>query len=105
MSEYIIDGGRKLEGDVCISGSKNASLPIIAGTILNKNITKLYNIPKIEDTRITLEILQQLGCKVRRNSGKIIINTKEMSKTKIPDDMMRKMRSTVVMAGAILRSI
>lgn len=103
MSEYIIEGGRRLEGELSISGSKNASLPIIAGTILSGKISKLYNIPKIQDTRITLEILQQLGCKVRQNSGKIEINTKQMNKTQIPEDMMRKMRSTVVMAGAILR--
>ena len=103
MGEYIIEGGRRLEGDICISGSKNASLPIIAGTILSGKNSKLYNIPKIKDTKITLEILQQLGCKVRQNSGKIEINTKEMKKTQIPDEMMSKMRSTVVMAGAILR--
>ena len=103
MSEYIIEGGRRLEGELSISGSKNASLPIIAGTILSGKISKLYNIPKIQDTRITLEILQQLGCKVRQNSGKIEINTKQMNKTQRPEDMMRKMRSTVVMAGAILR--
>ena len=105
MSEYIIEGGKKLEGDVIVSGSKNASLPIIAGTILSGKVSKLYNIPKIQDTQITLEILQQLGCKIRRNSGKIEINTKQMNKTIIPEDMMKKMRSTVIMAGAILRKI
>ena len=105
MYEYIVEGGRKLEGEVAISGSKNASLPIIAGTILSGKVSKLYNIPKIQDTKITLEILQQLGCKVRRNSGKIEIDTKQMNKIQIPDEMMRKMRSTVIMAGAILRKI
>ena len=102
MSSYIIDGGKKLEGEVLISGSKNASLPIIAGTILSGKVTRLYNVPKIQDTKITLEILQQLGCKVRKNNGKIEINTKQMNKTTIPEDMMNKMRSTVIMAGAIL---
>ncbi len=105
MCNYIIEGGRKLEGDVNISGSKNASLPIIAGTILSGKISKLYNVPKIQDTKITLEILQQLGCKTRRNSGKIEINTKEMNKTQIPENLMKQMRSTVIMAGAILRQI
>ena len=105
MYKYIIEGGKKLEGVVRISGSKNASLPIIAGTILSKKTTKLYNVPKIQDTKITLEILQQLGCKVHRNNGKIEINTRQMNKTEIPEEMMRKMRSTVIMAGAILREI
>lgn len=102
MKSYIVEGGRRLHGEVNISGSKNASLPIIAATILNADITKLYNIPKIQDTKITLEILQFLGCKIRRNSGKIEINSKNMIKTEIPEDLMRQMRSTVVLAGAIL---
>ena len=63
MSSYIIEGGKRLEGEVTVSGSKNASLPIIAATILNKGVTKLYNIPNIHDTQITLEILKYLGCK------------------------------------------
>ena len=105
MDEYIIEGGKKLEGEISISGSKNASLPIIASTILNKRNSKLYNIPKIKDTMITLEILQQLGCKVRKNNGKIEINTKQMNKTEIPEEMMKQMRSTVILAGAILRKI
>jgi UDP-N-acetylglucosamine 1-carboxyvinyltransferase len=94
--------GKRLHGEVNISGSKNASLPIIAATILNADLTKLYNIPKILDTKITLEILRILGCKIRRNSGKIEINSKYMTKIEIPEDLMRQMRSTVVLAGAIL---
>lgn len=102
MESYIIEGGNRLEGTVNISGSKNASLPIIAGTILSGKTTKLYNVPDIHDTQITLKILSLLGCKIKKNNGKIEINTKEMNKTEIPEDMMRQMRSTVIMAGAII---
>ena len=102
MESYIIEGGNRLEGTVNISGSKNASLPIIAGTILSGKTTKLYNVPDIHDTQITLKILSLLGCKIKKNNGKIEINTKEMDKTEIPEDMMRQMRSTVIMAGAII---
>lgn len=77
-------------------------MPIIATTILNADTTKLYNIPKIHDTEITLEILKILGCKIRRNSGKIEINSKHITKTEIPENLMRQMRSTVILAGAIL---
>lgn len=94
--------GKRLEGEVNISGSKNASLPIIASTILNSDITKLYNVPKIHDTQITLEILKILGCKIRKNSGKIEINSRNITKTEIPEHLMRQMRSTVILAGAIL---
>ena len=102
MKSYIIEGGKKLEGEVKISGSKNASLPIIASSILNSDITKLYNVPNIHDTQITLKILKLLGCKVKKNNGKIEINSKKMNKKEIPEDLMREMRSTVILAGAIL---
>jgi len=102
MPSYIVEGGRRLEGYVNISGSKNASLPIIAATILSGKTTKLYNVPNIHDTQITLKILKLLGCKVKKNNGKIEIDSRTMNKKEIPEDMMRQMRSTVIMAGAII---
>lgn len=102
MSSYIIEGGKKLEGVLDVSGSKNASLPIIAASILNKGVSKLYNVPNIHDTQITLKILKILGCKVDRKNGKIAIDSSSMNSHEIPDDLMRQMRSSVVLAGAIL---
>ena len=102
MKSYIIEGGKKLEGTVKLSGSKNASLPILAATILSEKTNKLYNVPQIKDTKTTLEILKLLGCKIKQNSGKIEINSKHITKTEIPEHLMREMRSTVIMAGALL---
>ena len=102
MLSYIIDGGRKLEGETYASGSKNASLPIIAASILNGGISKLYNVPTIHDTQMMFEILKKLGCKVKRNNGKIIINSNELKSNEIPDELMRQMRSSVIMVGAMV---
>lgn len=102
MKSYVVEGGNKLNGEVKISGSKNASLPIIAATILNSNFSKLYNVPNIKDTRITLEILKLLGCTVKKKGGKIEVNSKKMTGKEIPEELMREMRSTVILAGAIL---
>ena len=102
MLSYIIEGGKKLEGIVNISGSKNASLPIIAASILNGGISKLYNVPSIHDTETTLKILKILGCKIYKKNGKIVVDSSKMSSHEIPDDLMRQMRSSVVLAGAIL---
>ena len=102
MPSYIIEGGKRLEGEVDVSGSKNASLPILAATILNRGTTKLYNVPEIRDTRITQEILKFIGCKVKKNKGKIEINSKNITKKEIPEHLMHQMRSTVILAGAIL---
>ena len=102
MSKIIIKGGKRLDGIVNISGSKNASLPILAACILNKNKVKLYNVPKIEDFRITLEILKSLGAKVHRDKNKVIIDSRNIINTKIPDELMRKLRSSVIIAGAVI---
>ena len=100
MASFIIEGGKRLEGEVVISGSKNASLPIIAASILSGKKTTLYNVPNIHDTQVTLKILKYLGCKVKKTNGKIEIDTKYIQKNDIPDYLMREMRSTVILASA-----
>ena len=102
MAQYIIEGGNKLEGEISASGSKNASLPIIAASILSGKNTVLYNVPKIQDIKITLEILRLLGCKTDRKNDKIIIDSCDMEKTEIPKELMHKLRSSVILAGAII---
>lgn len=102
MASIIIKGGNKLNGEVKISGSKNASLPIIAASILSGKKTTLFNVPNIHDTQVTLKILGYLGCKVYKNHDRIEINSKYIDKMEIPENLMREMRSTVILAGALL---
>lgn len=102
MSSYIIKGGNKLEGKVKISGSKNSALPIIAATILNAGKTTLYNVPNIQDTQMMFQILKNLGGKVEKKNNKIIIDTSKIEKYEIPDALMHKMRSSVILAGALI---
>lgn len=102
MSSYIIQGKNKLEGEVKISGSKNASLPILAASILNAGITKLYNVPNIHDVKKMLEILEILGCKIKKKENKIIIDSSQIKNYEIPENLMREMRSSVVLAGSLL---
>ena len=102
MSKFIIQGGKKLEGEIKISGSKNAALPIIAATILNSGTTTLYNVPNIQDVNTMFEILKKIGATIKRKNNKIIINTNKIHTYEIPDDLMRQMRSSVILAGALL---
>ena len=102
MSRYIIKGGIKLSGEVSVSGSKNASLPILAASILNSKKVKLYNVPNISDVKTTFEILESLGCTIVKEDNYIIINSEDMNGTVIPDELMRKLRSSVILVGAIL---
>lgn len=102
MSSYIIEGGRKLEGTVKISGSKNSALPVIAATILNAGKTTLYNVPNIHDTQLMFKILEELGAKVEKKNNKIKIDTSKINKYEIPEELMNKMRSSVILAGALI---
>lgn len=102
MSKFIIQGGKKLEGEINISGSKNAALPIIAATVLNSGTTILYNVPDIQDVNTMFEILKKIGATIKRKNNKIIINTNKVHTYEIPDDLMRQMRSSVILAGALI---
>ncbi len=102
MSKFIIQGGKKLEGEVRISGSKNAALPIIAATVLVKGKTTLYNVPNIQDVQTMFQIIKDIGGKVTRKNNKVIIDTSKIHTYEIPENLMRKMRSSVILAGAII---
>ena len=102
MSKFIIEGGKRLEGEVRISGSKNAALPIIAATVLNAGKTTLYNVPEIQDVQTMFEIIKEIGGKVTKKRNKIIIDTSKVHIYEIPDNLMRQMRSSVILAGALI---
>ena len=102
MSKFIIQGGKKLEGEVKISGSKNSALPIIAATLLNCGKTTLYNVPEIHDVHTMFEIIKDIGGKVNKKHNKVIIDTSEIHTYAIPDNLMRQMRSSVILAGALI---
>jgi len=74
----------------------------LAATILSGKLSKLYNVPDISDVATTIEILEQLGCKIKRDKKKLIIDSKDICKTTIPEDLMRKLRSSVIITGALI---
>lgn len=85
-----------------VSGSKNASLPILAATILNGKVSRLYNVPDIADVQTTLKILEAIGCKIKKDKKKLVIDSKHINMTAIPEELMRKLRSSVIIAGALI---
>lgn len=97
MYSYIINGGKKLNGEIDISGSKNASLPILAASVLNRKTVKLYNVPEIADVNVTIKILEHLNCKIKRIKDKMIVDSSQMSFKMIPEELMRKLRSSVIL--------
>ncbi len=102
MNKYIIHGGNRLEGDVRISGAKNDVLPILAGAVITAGECVIHNCPDIEDVRLTIEILKNLGCDTHFENSVITVNATNMNSILVPPQLMKKMRSSVIFMGAIL---
>ncbi len=102
MSRYVINGGHRLYGETQIQGSKNSVLPILAATVLVKGESVITNCPNISDVDATIKILSYLGCKVRREGHSVFVDSTNVDKFDIPDELMREMRSSVVFLGAII---
>ncbi len=102
MGKYIIKGGNKLNGEVFVSGAKNAVLPILASTVLNSGICILKNVPMLLDTFVAIDILKDLGCDVSYGENTIVVNSKNMNKTNVKEDLVKKMRSSIIFLGGII---
>lgn len=102
MEKYRIKGGHRLYGEVEISGAKNAVLPILAASVITKGENIFSACPEISDVDSMLRILRSLGCEVNREDGMISVDASDISKWKIPDDLMKEMRSSVFLAGSLL---
>lgn len=102
MGKLIIEGGRHLEGEVKVQGSKNAVLPILAATILNGEKNIIYNCPMLSDVEKTTEVLRSLGCSVHRQRDILIVDSSGAAHDMIPDELMRQMRSSIIFLGAII---
>ncbi len=103
MGSFIIQGSNSLEGIVDIGGSKNAALPILASTVICGREYLLDNIPDIEDVRDMLEILRTMGCTVQYDNGVALIDTRGLNTYKVPEKLVRKIRSSIILMGAVLQ--
>ena len=97
-----IAGGRKLNGDVGIQGAKNAVLPILAASLLNRGECVIHNCPDLSDVRAALDILRSTGSEARIEGNTVTVNSKGASSWVIPDELMLKMRSSVIFCGGLL---
>ena len=102
MEKFIVHGGKTLAGSVNISGSKNASLPILAATLLTREQCVIRRVPDVSDTNYMLQILQNLGAEVERASGNVVIKCEKLRSHEAPYDLVRKMRASVCVMGPLL---
>jgi UDP-N-acetylglucosamine 1-carboxyvinyltransferase len=101
MDKILVHGGRTLEGEVRIGGSKNSALPILAATLLTPEKCVIDRVPDLSDIHYMLTILGRLGAEVERASGVVQIRA-EKTVTEAPYDIVRKMRASVCVLGPLL---
>ena len=103
MEKFVIQGGKKLQGEIDVRGAKNAAFPLLAATILTTEDCVIENLPLIEDVHRTLEILQSMGARVEWLAERTVrVNTKGLNPATLNRDPMLKLRGSVVFAGPLL---
>ncbi len=102
MKEILICGGNRLSGTVQVHGAKNSVLPILAASILSGKESVLHNCPDLKDVTASIQILECLGCKVKREGKTVVVDSSTLIRSDVPDHLMREMRSSVIFLGAIL---
>lgn len=103
MDQYIINGGKELFGEVTISGAKNAAASILPGTLLVDGITRIHNVPDIQDVQLTLRILEALGATCRYIDRSVLeIDCRRLKSHEVPAQMGIQMRASHFFLGAML---
>jgi len=102
LHNLLIRGGNSLKGQVKISGSKNAILPIMAASILSDGEIILNGVPDLEDIKVMSEVLEILGARVYRQNDVLIINCANIDSCEVPEYISRKMRASNLVMGALL---
>lgn len=95
MEKFRVHGGRALQGEVKISGAKNAALPILFATILAEEPVVLINVPNLRDVDTTVKILRRLGIKVKHEANRIEIDARELTSFVAPYELVKTMRASI----------
>ncbi len=102
MDKIVIEGGRRLEGTVSISGAKNAALPILAASLLTDGTCRFTNVPALRDITSIIQLLQSLGARVERQADEVVVNAASLASSEAPYDLVRKMRASILVLGPLL---
>lgn len=103
MEQYIIKGGKALQGEVTIGGAKNAALGILAAAIMTDDTVRIENLPDIRDIKVLLQAIEQIGAKVERiDRHTVEINGSNIDSISIDYEFIRKIRASYYLLGALL---
>src|SRR3989338_9199605 len=96
MPKFIVNGGKKLHGEVMVSGSKNAALPILCACMLTNKKVILENVPDIEDIHAMMKILRAFNAKIKFKNNTVEVDPFDLKKRQAPDELVKKMRASIL---------
>jgi UDP-N-acetylglucosamine 1-carboxyvinyltransferase len=102
MQRIVIDGRVALKGTIHVSGSKNATLPLMAAALLAESPTTLRNVPNLQDVRTMADVLRQLGAGIEFKDSVMTIDPAGFNQFEAPYDIVRKMRASIYVMGPML---
>jgi UDP-N-acetylglucosamine 1-carboxyvinyltransferase len=102
MQKLLITGGKRLAGDIAISGAKNAALPILCAGLLSADTVQLSNVPRLQDVATMLKLLRQMGLRVEEEGDRIALNGGRIDKLEAPYEMVKTMRAAILVLGPLV---
>ena len=102
MDAMYVCGGNRLEGEISVHGAKNSALPLLAATLLSAEVSEITNCPKLTDVSASIAILRHLGCAVTQQDHTVVVDATHLHCGRVPDELMRQMRSSIVFLGAVI---
>jgi UDP-N-acetylglucosamine 1-carboxyvinyltransferase len=101
MDRIVIEGRQPLQGDVRISGAKNAALPILVSALLTSGTCEFENVPDLRDIHSTLELLTHLGARTQMEGNRVWVDAGGLHNHEAPYDLVRKMRASILVLGPL----
>jgi len=102
VDKVLITGGKRLQGEVEISGAKNSALPIIASSILSADECILSNVPLLKDIQTIKKLLECMGARIKREGDTLAVNAKDLKSCEAPYELVKTMRASVLVLGPLV---
>ena len=102
MDKLQIVGGKRLNGEIAVSGAKNAALPILCAGLLTAGDVELSNVPRLHDVKTILKLLEQTGLRVTRDDENVTLNGAHITSLEAPYELVKTMRASILVLGPLL---
>ncbi|SMF98635.1 UDP-N-acetylglucosamine 1-carboxyvinyltransferase [Burkholderia singularis] len=102
MDKLAIDGGRRLAGEIAVSGAKNAALPILCASLLSAQPVHLDNVPDLKDVRTMLKLLAQMGVREETGGARVALDASRVDNPVAPYELVKTMRASILVLGPLV---